>query len=105
MKSELIDFFKERGIYSQHSCPYTPEENGVVERKNWHVLETTLALLDTSNVPKIFWVEAIQTSVYLINRHTITINKDDSPYSILFGKLPDYSHLKVFGCVVFCLFT
>jgi hypothetical protein len=46
----------------------TPEQNGVVERKNKHILEVTRCLLFAMNVPKYLWGEAVQTATYLINR-------------------------------------
>ena len=53
-KTNLVEFFKNKGIISQRTYPHTPEQNRVVERKNQHVLKTTLALLGTSNMPKSF---------------------------------------------------
>lgn len=59
--------FSMNGIQHRLSCPYTPEHMVLVEQKHRHVVETGLALLATSSRPKTFWVEAFQTTVYLIN--------------------------------------
>lgn len=59
VNTNLSNFFQEKNIIHQCACPCTPKQNGVIERKNIHVVETALALLDTSNVPKTFWDEAI----------------------------------------------
>ena len=50
------------------SCVYTPQQNGVAERKNEHLLEVARSIMFTMNVPKLFWREAILTAAYLINR-------------------------------------
>lgn len=55
------------GITHQISCPYTPEQNGLAERKHRHIVETELTLLFHANVPLILWVDALLKAVYLIN--------------------------------------
>ncbi|KAB2628709.1 hypothetical protein D8674_033504 [Pyrus ussuriensis x Pyrus communis] len=46
-------------ILHKTTCPYTPQQNGVAERKNRHILETARALLLGASVPKFFWPEAV----------------------------------------------
>ena len=58
MSHEFHDFLQNKGIVSQSSCPYTPQQNGVAERKNRHLL-----LLESS-VPSTFWVESLSTAVF-----------------------------------------
>lgn len=55
------------GIIHQLSYPYTSAQNSVSERKHCHLIETTRALLHQFNMPYKFWVEAFQTTTYLIN--------------------------------------
>ena len=95
------NYLQQKGIIHQRSCTYTPQQNGVVERKNRHLLDVARTLLIDSSVPSRFWVEALSTSVYLINRlPTVTLNYD-SPYFRLFGITPEYHSLHTFGCVCF----
>ncbi|CAJ2640052.1 unnamed protein product [Trifolium pratense] len=89
------------GIAQQLSCPYTPEQNGLAERKHRHIVETGLTLLFHANIPLKFWVDAFLTSVYLINRLPLSSIGKDTPYFKLFGKHPDYSGLRIFGCQCF----
>jgi len=67
-------------IISQRSCPYTPQQNGVVECKNPHLLNVVHVLLIDLSVPFKFWVEALSIVVYLINRFSIVTLNYDSPY-------------------------
>lgn len=66
--SHLGKYLLEQGIIHQSSCVETPKQNGVLERKNGHLLEVAKSLLLTSSVPKFFWGEAVLASTYLINR-------------------------------------
>ncbi|CAL1359030.1 unnamed protein product [Linum trigynum] len=101
--NELLAFFKAEGILPQQSCPGVSQQNGVVERKNGHVLELTRAILFFSKVPTGFWVEAVHTIVYLINSQITPLLGQRSPYQALYSKLPDYSFLRIFGCTCFVL--
>jgi hypothetical protein len=58
----LNTFFHKFGIIHRVSCPHTHQQQGCVERKHRHIIDTTLALLAESHVPKPFWDEACQTS-------------------------------------------
>ena len=66
--SILGEYLQTHGIIHTSSCIDTPQQNGIAERKNRHLLEVARSLMFTSNVPKFFWGEAILTATYLINR-------------------------------------
>jgi len=84
------------------SCPSTPQQNGVVERKNRHLLDVVCTLMLDSFVPSCFWCEeALSTAVHLINRLPSQVLNNDSPFLRLFGKPPNYSTLRTFGCVCY----
>lgn len=53
ISSEFISFLTEKGIIPQKSCPHTPQQNGIVERKNRHILETVRTLIVESRVPQV----------------------------------------------------
>jgi hypothetical protein len=101
MSHAFQSFLQQKGILSQRSCPCTPQQNGVAKRKNRHLLDVVHTLMLESFMPSRFWVEALSTTVYLINRLPSPTLHLDSPYSRLFGVLPDYNSLHVFGCVCF----
>jgi transposase InsO family protein len=65
---EFSDYCTGDGIKWQLTAPYSPQQNGVVERRNGTVMATTRSLLKAKNLPSWFWGEAIITVVYLLNR-------------------------------------
>ncbi|KAF7823637.1 retroelement pol polyprotein-like [Senna tora] len=99
--TQCDSFFKEKGIEHQKTCSYTPQQNGVVERKHKHILQIARALMFQSNLPKGFWGEAIMTSVYIMNRLPSTTLKGKTPYETLMGKRADYDRLRTFGSLCY----
>ncbi|CAL8168164.1 unnamed protein product [Prunus armeniaca] len=99
--SSMKDFFQQNGTTYQHSCVYTPQQNGVVERKHRHILELARALRFQAHLPLRFWAECVLTAVHLINRLPRPLLSQQTPFERLYGKTPSYSHLKVFGCLAY----
>ncbi|KAL0792642.1 hypothetical protein Bca101_064019 [Brassica carinata] len=91
------------GIIHQTSCPYTPQQNGVAERKNRHLMEVARSMMFHTNVPKRFWGDAVVSACYLINRIPTKVLKDVSPFQVLNKTKPPIDHLRVFGCVCYVL--
>ena len=90
------DFCSQHGIIHQTTAPYSPQQNGVVERKNRTLKEMMNALLLSSGLPQNLWEEAILSANYILNRipHKKT-NK--SPYKLWKGRRPSYKYLKVWS--------
>ena len=63
----FVVFCSENGIKHNTTTPYTPQQNGVVERRNQTVVEMARCLLKSMNVPSWFWGEAVRTVVYILN--------------------------------------
>ncbi|KAI3719915.1 hypothetical protein L6452_20821 [Arctium lappa] len=99
--NDMLNFYNEEGIKLETSCPHTPQQNGVVERKHRHLLETARALRFQANLPKRFWGECILTATYIINRLPSRVIDNKTPYEIVFGQRPDYDFMKVFGCLAY----
>lgn len=97
----LPNFFSPLGIIHRRSCPHTSEQNGFVERRHRHVVETGLTLLAQSGVPSRFWHFAYDTAVYLINRMPSRTASNVSPLEHAFSHKPDFSFLRVFGCLCY----
>ena len=66
--NEFSDFLKDQGIKRQFTCRYTPQQNGVAERKYMHIAEVARALMNEKCMPHYFWAEAVSTAVYIMNR-------------------------------------
>jgi transposase InsO family protein len=98
---EFGQFLASNGIEHQTTCVNTPEQNGVVERKNRHLLEVARSLMFTTNIPKFFWGEAVKTATYLINRMPLRIIGYKTPAECLFKSNEFIVPPKVFGCVCF----
>ena len=102
--SHMNDFCKHKGISHQFSAPGTPQQNGVVKKKNRTLIQDGRTILEEVNLPTYFWEEAINTTCFtqnctLINRHGVT------PYQYVKGKKPSLKHLHIFGCKWFFLRT
>jgi transposase InsO family protein len=66
-KNSQIEFLEDESIKHEFSSPYTPQQNGVVERKNRTLLDMARTMLDEYKTPDQFWAEAINTTRYSIN--------------------------------------
>ncbi|RVW56421.1 Retrovirus-related Pol polyprotein from transposon TNT 1-94 [Vitis vinifera] len=100
--AQFTSFMSHHGILHQSSCAHTPQQNGVAERKNRHLVETARTLLLHNHVPFRFWGDAVLTVCYLINRMPSSVLHDQIPHSLLFPDQPLYFlPPRVFGCTCF----
>ncbi|XP_070043049.1 uncharacterized protein [Nicotiana tomentosiformis] len=98
---EAKTFFAHNGILHQTTIPHTPQQNGVIERKHKHLLETSRALLFQFNLPTKYWGDCVLTATYLINRLPYYVLDNSSPIEKLHDTPPSYDHLRSFGCLCF----
>ena len=96
INTELDTFYQSKGIKSETSVPYTPQQNGKAERLNRTLLDKARPMLADANLPKFLWAEAIVTANYLRNRSPIS-SQDTTSYELFHGTKPDLSHLRTFG--------
>lgn len=87
-ETSLGNYLKSHCIIHQSSCVDTPQQNGVVERKNRHILEVGRSLMFTIHVPKFFWGKAVLTSTYLINKTPSRLLMFQAPYQVISNCFP-----------------
>jgi transposase InsO family protein len=95
--SQIEGFLEEEGIKHEFSSPYTPQQNGVVERKSRTLLDMARTMLDEYKTPDRFWAEAINTACYSINRLYLHRILKKTSHEILTDKKPNVSYLESLG--------
>jgi hypothetical protein len=98
---EFMEYCAVDGMHRQLTAPYSPQQNGGVERQNAMVVGTTSSLLKEKGLPAWFWGEAVITAVYLLNRVPTKAVEGRTPFEVWYGKKPVVHHLKTFGCIVY----
>lgn len=97
----LCKLFTDLGIMHRVSCPHTPEQNRLAERKHRHIVEMGLSLLSYSCLPLKFWDDVFATAVYIINRTPTKTIAFKTPLEFLYKHKPNYNTLETFGCLCF----
>ncbi|KZV57610.1 hypothetical protein F511_03070 [Dorcoceras hygrometricum] len=97
INARLSSHFQAEGIVHQISCPHTPEQSGMVERRHRIIRELGMSMLFHCGAPLYLWVEAFATAVFLINRLPSTSLDTDTPFFKLHKVHTNYSFLRVFG--------
>ncbi|GJU18613.1 ribonuclease H-like domain-containing protein [Tanacetum coccineum] len=97
----LHKLFSKNGIQFCFSCPKTSQQNGKFERMVRTINNLIRTLLFQANLPPTFWVEALNMATHLLNILPSTVITNEIPYTRLFGKQPDYSLLRTFGCLCY----
>ena len=91
------DFCTQHGIVHQTTTPYTPAQNGVVERKNRTLKDIINSMLNSLGLPHNLWGEALFIANFILNRISFK-NSNKSPYKLWKGRIPSYKMIKVWGC-------
>ncbi|GJU73835.1 putative ribonuclease H-like domain-containing protein [Tanacetum coccineum] len=102
---DIIEFCGLKGIKREYRNARTPQQNGVAERKNMTLIEAARTMLADSFLPNTFWVEAVSTACYVLNRVLVTKPQNKTPYELITGKIPIISYIRPFGCHVTILNT
>ncbi|KAJ9539504.1 hypothetical protein OSB04_032237 [Centaurea solstitialis] len=97
---EFDNHLMECGIVSQLTPPYTPQMNGVSEKRNRTLLDMVRSMMCHSSLPVSFWGHALETAAHILNR-VPTKSVEKTPYEIWMGKKPELSFLKIWGCEVY----
>ncbi|WVZ85473.1 LOW QUALITY PROTEIN: hypothetical protein U9M48_032396 [Paspalum notatum var. saurae] len=95
--TNIEEYCDEVGIKHEFSATYTPQQNGVVERKNITLITLARSMLDEYGTSEKFWAEAINTACYASNRLYPHPLLDKTLYELLNGRKPNISYFRVFG--------
>jgi hypothetical protein len=101
--TNIEKFLDEESIVHEFSIPYTPQQNGIVERKNRTLIEAAKTMLDEYKVSDQFWAEAINTAFHAINCLYLHKILNKTAYELLLGKKPNMFYFGVFGSKCFIL--
>ncbi|KAD5960305.1 hypothetical protein E3N88_11777 [Mikania micrantha] len=96
--SPFADICAQSGIIHECTTPYSPQQNGISERKNRTLKEMIYAMLLSSGLSQDMWGEAILSASYLLNKIPFK-KKDVTPYELWMGRKPSYKYLKVWRCL------
>ncbi|CAN1318227.1 Retrovirus-related Pol polyprotein from transposon TNT 1-94 [Linum perenne] len=103
--TEFHNFCSSLGIKHEFSAPRTPQQNGVVERKNRAILDLARTMLADFNTPTRFWAEAVATACYVLNKTLIRSDINKTPYELVKHRTPKLSYFHPFGCKCYVLNT
>nr|GEV77339.1 retrovirus-related Pol polyprotein from transposon TNT 1-94 [Tanacetum cinerariifolium] len=85
----------------RYTVPRTPQQNGVVERRNRTLVEAARTMLIFSKAPMFLWAEAMATACYTQNRSVIHTHHHKTPYELVHNKKPDLTFFRVFGALCY----
>ncbi|KAJ9567460.1 hypothetical protein OSB04_003426 [Centaurea solstitialis] len=100
---KLQSFLEEVGISHNFSTVRTPQQNGVVERKNRTLVEAARSMIAHSGVPPSLWAEAVSTACYPQNRTLIVKQTGKTAYEMVNKRKPNIKFFRVFGCICYLL--
>nr|GEX34102.1 retrovirus-related Pol polyprotein from transposon TNT 1-94 [Tanacetum cinerariifolium] len=97
----LCKYYEEVGISHETSATRSPQQNGIVERRNRTLIKVARTMLIYAQAPLFLWAEAVATACYTQNRSIIRLHHRKTPYELLHNKLPDLLFLHVFGALCY----
>ncbi|GJR49191.1 retrotransposon protein, putative, ty1-copia subclass [Tanacetum coccineum] len=97
LSQEFKEYLGKNGIVQHLTSPYTPQQNGVSERRNHTLLDMVRSMFNLTTLPLSFWDYALESAIRILNM-VPTKKVDKTPYEIWHGKVPNLSYLKVWGC-------
>jgi len=94
---EVEQITQHAGLNHRMTMPYTAEQSGASERENRTLVEAARTMLQSTQLPKKLWAEAVNTAAYILNRTGPTKVADKTPYELWTGRQASVDHLKIFG--------
>ncbi|GKD64456.1 retrovirus-related pol polyprotein from transposon TNT 1-94 [Tanacetum coccineum] len=101
VNKDLTNYYERVGIFYQKTVPKTPQQNGVVKRRNRTLIEAARTMLIFSKALMFLWAEAVATACYTQNRSLIHTRHYKTPYELVHDKKPDLTFFRVFGALCY----
>nr|GFA65477.1 hypothetical protein [Tanacetum cinerariifolium] len=101
LNQTLHTYFAAEGILHQTSVARTPEQNGIVKRRNRTLGKAARTMLSAAKVPLFFWVEAIATACFTQNRSLVIPRHEKTPYHIINDRKPSVKFFHIFGSLYY----
>ena len=95
--SEFTAYCEEHGILRNTTTPYSPQQNGVVERRNQTVVAMARSMMKAASIPGEFWGEAVTTAVFILNRSPTRSVVGMTPYEAWHGDRPRCTSCALLG--------
>ena len=95
---EFTTFCNIHGIQRQLTSVYTPQQNGVAERKNRTIMNMVRSMLSEKKIPRTFWPEAVNWTIHVLNRSPTLVVRSMTLEEAWSGSKPSMEHFRVFGC-------
>ena len=92
----------DNGILKKYAVAHSPKQSDVSERKNRTIVECARSMLKEKNVPNNVWDEAVNTTMYFLNRRPTKFLANKTHYEAFLGIKPIVSHLRIFGSKAYC---
>ncbi|KAJ9535957.1 LOW QUALITY PROTEIN: hypothetical protein OSB04_un000880 [Centaurea solstitialis] len=99
----LGGYLESVGIKHTFAAVRTPQQNGVVERRNKTLVEAARTMLAYSKLPMFLWAEAVDTACYTQNRSIVNNRFGKTPYELINNQVPNIGNFRVFGCRCFVM--
>jgi transposase InsO family protein len=95
----FADHCTKQGMQRHLTAPYTPEQNGVMKRRNQSIMGMTRSMMKAMSMPSWFWGEAVLTFVFILNMSPTQSIEGRTPYEVWHDKKPSVDYFRIFGCV------
>ncbi|WVZ61596.1 hypothetical protein U9M48_011448 [Paspalum notatum var. saurae] len=99
MARTFVEHCEQEGIQRHFTAPYSPQQNGVVERRNQMVMGMARSMMKAMSMPGWFWGEAVTMAVFILNRSPTQRVEGKTPYEVWHGHQPAVHFFRTFGCV------
>nr|KAJ0209246.1 hypothetical protein LSAT_V11C400222660 [Lactuca sativa] len=100
---DFEDVLADKGITHNFLAPYTPQQNGIVERRNRSLCEAARTMLSFASLPLYFWADANAAACHTQNRSLLNKRFSINPYEIINNRKPNVKFFHIFGsrCFIF----